>query len=124
MLNGSTSMESAIDIIVGPTVEVGCLVYFGGSSGDTDGSWGVVDNGGLWSVLSKHTGSNKCHYESHTGRDAIGELLGIDSTSKVAVRYNNKFSSATAGADCLLEPWQDQPGDNTSPNCTVWFVRS
>jgi hypothetical protein len=99
----------------GPTVEVGCLVYFGGSSGDTDGSWGVVDNGGLWSVLSKHTGSNKCHYESHTGRDAIGELLGIDSTSKVAVGYNNKFSSATAGADCLLEPWQDQPGDNTSP---------
>ena len=88
-------------------------MFFGGTTGDTDGSWGVVDNGGLWSVLSKHPKSNDCHYDGHTGRDAIGELLAVDSTTGEAVGYYNQFSTGTAGANCPLEPWRDLPGDDT-----------
>jgi len=95
------------------TAEVGCLVYFGGSSGDTDGSWGVVNNGGLWSVITKHPNSNSCHYNGNKGRDAVGELLGVDSATGEAVGYYNQYNSSTKGASCLLAPWLDNEGDNT-----------
>jgi hypothetical protein len=74
----SSIMSSSKDVEAGYAI----------SPGPENGTWGVIDNGGLWTLLQKFPNVEKCH---------MMEIFGID-TNYDAVGYFLKPTSS--GASC------------------------
>jgi hypothetical protein len=93
------------------TVEVGCVVY----PGAMRGTWAVVDNQNLWTIIRPTPDEKACGKTTVTSGsgynlgDAIAELTGIDSENNLAYGY---YSRSITSKTCDLRTMMDTPGNH------------
>lgn len=89
-------------------IKMGYVVNPGGEKH----AWGVVENGGLWSLTLREHDEEAC---DDSGGTSINELLGFDDTGnsgpQIAVGYYSS-SAYTSSGKCTFRPYAVQPGDN------------
>lgn len=96
-----------------PTIEVGCINSFGGSSGNQNGIWANEDNNGLWSEREKAGESMGC--DNKPNFDATGELLGFDNTNPSTMSAVGFYDDhQDKNSDCDFRVWRLNPGGKYS----------